>query len=144
VTARRRPRAEDGSAALELVVLGPVLLAMLALIIAAGRTSIAQGAVDAAARDAARQASIALSPAAADAAARSSALAALRRDGLGCKPVITINTSGFATPAGQPALPVSVTVSCAVPLADLSLPGLPGTITMSSVFTSPLDQFRAR
>jgi Flp pilus assembly protein TadG len=144
VTARLRPRAEDGSAALELVVLAPVLLAMLALIIAAGRTSIAQGAVDAAARDAARQASIALSPSAAQAAARSSALAALHRDGLACDPVISMDTSGFATPPGQPAPPVSVTVSCAVPLADLSLPGLPGTITMSSDFTSPLDQYRAR
>jgi hypothetical protein len=144
MTARWWHQADQGSAALELVVLAPVLLAMLALIIAAGRTSVAQGAVDAAARDAARQASIALSPYAAQAAARSSALAALHRDGLGCNPVITMDISGFATPPGQPAPPVSVTVSCAVPLADLSLPGLPGTITMSSGFTSPLDQFRAR
>lgn len=60
---RRRRQGEDGNAALELVILAPVLLALLGLVIAAGRTSIAQGSVDAAARDAARQASIALPPA---------------------------------------------------------------------------------
>ena len=53
---------DEGNAALELVVLAPVLLFILGLVVAAGRTSIAQGAVDAAARDAARQASISLTP----------------------------------------------------------------------------------
>ena len=64
---------DAGNAALELVVLAPVLLFVLGLVVAAGRTSIAQGAVDAAARDAARQASISLTPGAAQAAALSSA-----------------------------------------------------------------------
>jgi Flp pilus assembly protein TadG len=49
---------ERGNAALEIVILGPVLLFLFGLLIAAGRTSIAQGSVAAAARDAARQASI--------------------------------------------------------------------------------------
>ena len=43
-------------------------LALLSLVIAAGRTTVALGSLDAAARDAARQASIALTPAAAQAA----------------------------------------------------------------------------
>src|SRR5208282_2447394 len=68
---------DEGNAALELVVLAPVLLFVLGLVVAAGRTSIAQGSVDAAARDAARQASISLTPGAAQAAALSSAKAAL-------------------------------------------------------------------
>ena len=45
----RRPRGDAGSAALELVVLAPVLLVLLALVIAAGRTSIAKSSIDAAA-----------------------------------------------------------------------------------------------
>ena len=53
-----RGGADEGSAALELVVLAPVLLVLIALVIGAGRTSIAQSSVDAAARDAARQASL--------------------------------------------------------------------------------------
>ena len=61
--------------------LAPVLLFLLGLVVAAGRTSIAQGSVDAAARDAARQASISLTPGAAQAAALSSAKSALSQDG---------------------------------------------------------------
>ncbi len=134
---------QDGSAALELVVLAPVLLALLGLVIAAGRTSVAQSSVDAAARDAARQASIALSPSAAQLAGQASARAALRQDGLDCDPVISIDTEGFSVPPGQPAV-VSATVTCAVPLSSLYLPGLPGSKTMSSAFSSPLDVYRER
>lgn len=132
-----------GSAALELVILAPVLLGLLGLVIAAGRTSVAQGAVDAAARDAARQASLALSPQVARANGTASARGALRQDGLGCDPIVRIDTIGFATPPGQPAS-VSATVSCTVPLASLALPGLPGSRTLTATFTSPLDIYRAR
>jgi hypothetical protein len=147
VTGRRAVRqslgAQDGSAALELVVLAPLLLALLGLVIAAGRTSVAQSSVDAAARDAARQASIALSPAAAEADGLASARAALHRDGLDCRPVVSIDTDGFSVAPGQPAV-VSATVSCTVPLSSLYLPGLPGSHTMSFTFSSPLDIYRER
>ncbi len=138
-------RADAGSAALELVVLAPVLLALLALVIAAGRVSIAQGSVDAAARDAARQASIAMNQYAAQTAGQASARAALRGDGLDCAPLtVTIDVTDFMTTrAGQPGT-VSATVKCKVPLADLSLPGLPGTETMTFTFVSPLDVYRSR
>ncbi len=134
---------DDGNAALELVVLAPVLLFVLGLVVAAGRTSIAQGSVDAAARDAARQASISLTPGAAQAAALSSAKAALGRDGLDCDPVVTVDTAQFSVPVGEPAT-VTATVSCQVPLSDLLVPGLPGSRTLRFTFTSPLDPFRER
>jgi Flp pilus assembly protein TadG len=136
--------ADDGNAALELVILAPVLLALLGLVIAAGRTSIAQGSVDAAARDAARQASISLTPAAAQAAGQASALAALRQDGLDCKPVVLINVSEFTTT--QPGEPATVTASvrCTVSLSNLALPGLPGSVGLQAEFTSPLDVYRSR
>ena len=134
---------DDGNAALELVVLAPVLLFLLGLVVAAGRTSIAQGSVDAAARDAARQASISLTPGAAQAAALSSARSALSQDGLDCNPVVTVNTAQFSVPVGEPAT-VTATVSCQVPLSDLLVPGLPGSRTLHFTFTSPLDPFRER
>ncbi len=134
---------EDGNAALELVVLAPVLLALVGLVIAAGRTSIAQGSVDAAARDAARQASLALTPAAARRAGIVSARAALHRDGVDCSPVVVVDTGQFAIPPGQPAA-VTATVSCTVALANLALPGLPGTARLHGTFTSPLDTYRSR
>jgi Flp pilus assembly protein TadG len=141
---RRSLRAGDGNAALELVVLVPVLLGLLGLVVAAGRTSLAQGSVDAAARDAARQASIALTPSAAVSAGAASAVAALRRDGLDCRPVVRIDTAEFRTvPPGQPAM-VWATVACTVPLASLALPGLPGSHTMLARFGSPLDIYRSR
>jgi Flp pilus assembly protein TadG len=138
-----RWHADAGNAALELVVLAPVLLGLLGLVIAAGRTSVAQSSVDAAARDAARQASVAADPYIAVAAGEASAKAALRRDGLDCNPVISIDTSGFAVPPGQPA-DVSATVTCTVPLSRLYLPGLPGRHTMTFTFRSPLDVYRSR
>jgi len=144
VSCTARGRAESGNAALELVVLAPVLLALLGLVIAAGRTSVAQGSVDAAARDAARQASLALSPAAARDAGRVSARAALARDGLDCTSLtVYLDTSQFGLPVGQPAA-VTARVRCTVPLSDLALPGLPGAETLSGEFASPLDLYRIR
>jgi hypothetical protein len=142
LASRRRP-GEDGSAALELVILAPALLALLCLVIAAGRTSIAQGSVDAAARDAARQASLALTPAAARLSGEVSARAALRSDGLDCDPVVAVDTSQFAIPPGEPAS-VTAIVSCTVPLAMLAVPGLPGAARLHATFTSPLDIYRSR
>lgn len=139
----RRHRRDDGNAALELVILAPVILLLIGLVIAAGRTSVAQGSVSAAARDAARQASISLTAGAARSAARLSALAALGRDGLDCKPAISLDLSGFGVPAGQPAT-VSATVRCRVPLSDLLLPGVPGSKLLRATFTSPLDPYRER
>jgi Flp pilus assembly protein TadG len=142
-TAGRRRHGDDGNAALELVILAPILLGLLGLVIAAGRTTIAQGSVDAAARDAARQASISLTLATAQAAGQASARAALRNDGLDCAPVVLIDTSQFATAPGQPAT-VSATVSCTVSLANLALPGLPGSVSLQATFTSALDIYRSR
>jgi Flp pilus assembly protein TadG len=136
-------RADDGNAALELVILAPVLLGLLGLVIAAGRTTIAQGSVDAAARDAARQASISLTPAVAQGAGQASARAALQQDGLDCAPVVVVDTSQFATPPGEPAT-VTATVSCTVSLSSLSLPGVPGSARLQASFTSPLDIYRSR
>jgi hypothetical protein len=135
---------DDGNAALELLILAPVILALIGLVIAAGRTSVAQGSVDAAARDAARQASISPTPAAARQAALSSVHAALRADGLRCRLVVSLDLApGFGTPLGQPAQ-VSASVSCTVRLSDLLVPGVPGTKTLTARFTSPLDPYRSR
>ena len=139
----RKTRGEAGDASLELVILAPAVFAILALVIAAGRTSIADGAVAAAARDAARQASLARTPGAAQAAALASASAALRQDGLGCSPHVTVSTGGFSVQVGQPAT-VSAAVTCTVSLSDLLVPGMPGSRTLRASFASPLDPFRGR
>ena len=141
----RRPgaRRDDGFAPVELAPVALVLIMFLALAIAAGRIMIAELAVQAAARDAARQASIARSPQEAVSAATSSAQTALGNDHLDCTPIVSVNTAGFAVPVGQPAQ-VSATVTCNVSLAGLTFPGIPGSRTFTFTFSSPLDIFRAR
>jgi Flp pilus assembly protein TadG len=138
-------RGERGNAALELVILAPVIVLLIGMVVAAGRATIAQGSVDAAARDAARQASISRSPAQALAAAQDSAGAELAGENLNCTPVIEMRGLGraFATPVGEPAS-VTATVSCTVSLSDLLVPGLPGSKRLTGTFTSPLDPFRGR
>ena len=142
IQSSRRDR-DAGNAALELVILAPVILFLLGLVIAAGRTSVARGSVAAAARDAARQASISLTPGAAQTAALSSARAALGQDGLNCDPVVTVNVSGFGVAVGEPAN-VQATVTCRVSLSSLVVPGMPGSKTLRATFTSPLDPYRGR
>ena len=140
-----RSRAERGNAALELVILAPVIVLLIGTVVAAGRTTIAQGSVDAAARDAARQASIARSPADALTAAQDSASAELAGESLNCRPAIEMPglDQAFATPVGEPAS-VTAIVSCTVSLSDLLVPGLPGSKLLTGRFTSPLDPFRGR
>ena len=135
---------DRGAATLELVVWAPGLLLIIGLLVVAGRVNSANAAVEQAADDAARTASIARSPASASATARDSAQRTLASQGLACTTTtVTVDTSGFTAAPGQPAT-VTATVSCAVRLSDLSLPGLPGTRTVSHTATSALDTFRER
>jgi Flp pilus assembly protein TadG len=141
-----RRDSEAGDATLELVILAPIVLFLISLVIAAGRTSLADGSVAAAARDAARQASISRTFAAAVAAAQTSAQAELAREGLHCSPapVVQVDASAFLNSQPGQLADVSATVTCRVPLSDLVLPGTPGSRTLTASFTSPLDPFRGR
>jgi Flp pilus assembly protein TadG len=135
---------ERGSTTLELVVWAPGLLLLVALLTVAGRVNGANAAVEQAAADAARSASIARTAGTAQSAAVTSALATLTGQDLQCTgTTVTVNTSGFAAPPGQPAT-VTATVSCPVRLADLAVPGLPGTRTVTHTAASSLDTFRER
>jgi Flp pilus assembly protein TadG len=136
-------RGNRGSATLELAILAPGMLALLAVVIGVGRTQHAHQAVESAARDAARQASIARDPGTATANATSSAQAALSREGLRCVPAVTVNTAGLNRAVGTPAT-VTARVTCQLPLSDLLLPGLPGSVVVEGRFSSPVDPFRGR
>ncbi|MEV0268782.1 TadE/TadG family type IV pilus assembly protein [Hamadaea sp. NPDC050747] len=134
-----------GTIAVELAILTPAVLAFFASAIIAGRYAIAKQAADAASFDAARTASQART--ARDATNR--ALAAAQRSfdaqGITCRTPadVDVDVSGFGVPVGQPAS-VRVTVTCDAELGDVALPGMPGTIRLSSTFVSPLDTYRTR
>ncbi len=129
---------QAGSATIELVLCAPMLLALLMLAVLAGRVAEARSEVDAAARDAARAASIARDPATAVLAAREAAAATLGQHRVTCRTLhVTTQTSGFRA-SGT----VAVTVACTVDLADLSLLRVPGVRTVTARFVEPLDTFR--
>jgi Flp pilus assembly protein TadG len=142
---RRRPylirpltHRDRGSAAAELVLVTPVLILMLLFAVAVGRLVQARLEVDSAAEQAARAASLARNPAAAAAEAVSVAQAALASQDINCSPVnVSPDTTDFV-PGGQ----VSVQVSCTVHLSDLSLLHVPGSQTLTSTLSSPIDVYR--
>ena len=114
------------------------------LIIFAGRLAIAQQAVEAAAADAARSASIARTQARPERSGESGATATLTNQGLRCAVTAgQVDTSGFAAPVGTPAR-VTATVTCVVDLSDLALPGVPGSRTITATMSSPIDTYRER
>lgn len=135
---------EGGSASLELAILAPVLLVLLALVVMGGRFAMASTAISGVAGAAARDASLARDPAGARAAAVSTALATLADQGVHCAgiPAVRVDTSGFAASPGTPAS-VSVEVSCVVVVNGLSVPGLPSTRTVDDRAVSPLDPYRS-
>ena len=140
----RRPRGDGGSATLELAILGPGLLILLSLVIAAGRIEVASSAVEQAAASGARDASLARSLGQAQAVARQTATASLAEQHLTCQGLsVTVASTGFAAAPGTPAM-VRVGVSCSVPLSDLGIPGLPGTKTLRASMSSAVDTFRSR
>ncbi len=137
-------RDDRGSVTLEFVVLTPVLLALLGLLIMAGRVAIASNSVEAAADEAARSASISRTAAGARSSAQDGARRSLAQQDLRCTSVqVDVDTSGFAVPVGLPAQ-VSATVTCVVSLADLALPGFPGSRTVTATAVSPVDTYRER
>lgn len=135
---------EAGSATVELALVAPALLALFALTVLAGRVVLAGGTIEQVAAVGARAASLARSPTDAAAAAEGAVRHSMDEQHLQCQTVtVTVDTSGFAVPLGQPAA-VNVRVSCRIRLADLTLPGLPGSRFLSDQAVSPLDPYRGR
>lgn len=140
----RRRRDERGSAAIEAAILAPPLLLLIGVAIVGGRIQVAGGAIEEAAHDAARAASISRTKAEANTAAFAAAGATLSQEGLHCASLSVVpNLAGFDVPVGQPAT-VSVSVTCVVDFSDLFGGGLPGAKSMTATYTSVLDTFRTR
>ncbi|MBM6402296.1 TadE/TadG family type IV pilus assembly protein [Phycicoccus sonneratiae] len=141
---RHPRRGEHGSAALEAAIGLPAFLLFIALLLFAGRVAIATQAVDSAAAQAARTASIARTQTVAQSTAHAAATSTLADQHVNCtRTTVRLDTRGFTAPVGQPAT-VTATVTCAVNLADLAVPGIPGTRTVTATASSPLDTYRER
>ena len=132
------PAPQGGSVAVELAVIAPGLVALLLLVVLAGRVAQAEGDVRRAASAAARAASLRQDPAAAEDAAREAAAANLGAAGVSCGSLdMAVDTSRFS--AGGT---VAVTVRCTASMADVSLLGVPGSRTFGARSVEVVDRYR--
>lgn len=135
---------ERGSASVEFAMMVPVLVLLFGMVVGGARTWLARGAVEQAAGAAARGASQARSPGEArrDAVELASAQAAV--GGLRCERIaVQVDAAELAGVPGSPAR-VSAAVTCEVPLADVLVPGWPGTVTVTASAMSVVDRYRGR
>ncbi|GAP53142.1 TadE/TadG family type IV pilus assembly protein [Streptomyces azureus] len=128
-------RADDrGLSTIEVVILAPVMILFILVLVAFGQLVDGRGALDGAARDAARAGSIQKDHATAMAEAKKAAEANLADVCSG--PVSVVQTSqGF-----EPDTIFTVEVSCQV--RGLATLGLDVPTTLTASFSSPLDPFR--
>jgi Flp pilus assembly protein TadG len=139
IRVRDRPGArERGSAAVELVILTPVLILFLLLYLGFGRVTRAEQLVDDAAAQAARAATLDyLDPGQARAAAEQAAGQALAAGGLACVSDDVIVQTGDDRPGGS----ITVRLSCHADLSQAVAAGLPGSVTLTASSTSPIDVY---
>lgn len=131
VSGHRRDR---GLSTIEVVILAPVMILFILVLVAFGQLVDGRGALDGAARDAARAGSIQKDHATAMAEARKAAEADLGDICSG--PVsVTQTSTGF-----EPDTLFTVEVSCEV--RGLAMIGLDVPTTLEASFSSPLDPFR--
>lgn len=150
--------AERGSVSIEVAVLAPAFIALMVLAGVVGRSAVAAEALQAAAHDAARAASISRDSDTARQKALEAAQAQLDWHGLACANPLNPEFSGkspdnassfdkaFSSEVGTNAT-VTVTISCKVSFKDITLDILPGMEVekeISAEFTSPLDRYRSR
>lgn len=132
-------RPEDGSAAVELVLITPVLLLLMMFALAAGRFSVARNRVTESARDAAREASTWPTPDTATAAGVRRGLDSLAASRVSCQaPEVVLDTSQL-----RPGGAVIADVSCTVMLGDVLGLRIGGSKTFRARAISVVDTFRS-
>ena len=133
---RRNDDRDQGSVAIELVLLAPLLIALLLLVVGLGRMAHTRGEVDGAAADAARTASLARTPDAAERAGVAAARAYLGDDA--CNRLEVEVITARLAPGGS----VTARVTCVASLAGLGLAGFPGSRTFTANVQAPIENYR--
>ena len=135
----RANRRERGSAAVELVLVAPLLILVMMMIVACARITTARLHLTQAAPAAARAATLARSATAARDRAAAAAQQALVGAGMACTNVTTqVDGGGW-----RPGSTVSARVTCTVSLAQLSPLHLAVHRNISATATSVIDRWRA-
>ena len=133
-----RPR-ERASMTAELAILAPAVVLFALMSLGLGRYVSARQEVADAARAAAQAASVVASPTQAQGAAAATVTDEVSNQSRMCaNPVVATDTSNF-TAGGD----VRVSVTCTVDLSDLLVPGVPGSVRVTSTQVAPIDPYRS-
>jgi hypothetical protein len=128
----------------ELVLIAPALAFVILLLVAGARVALAGNAVESAAVAAARDASLSRTTAGAQSSAQLAANVSIAQSGLACANfTVSVDDGGLNVPLGEVGT-VSATLTCTLNMTDIALPGLPGTKTITTTASSPVDAFRER
>lgn len=137
-------RGEQGSTAVELVLIAPLFLILVLALFAFGRVGFAELSVKSAAGAAAREASLSSTSSDAQQGAHAMAESSLDGGGVHCASLqVSIDSSGIDVPVGVVGT-VSATVTCTIDLSDISLPYVPGTRVITATEKSPIDPYKER
>jgi Flp pilus assembly protein TadG len=142
VSRRTARNQEDGSISIEYVMFTPIIFLVLALVYGFARVAGAEGNLDSATRDAVRVASQAPNPQQATKAAQDvldkqfAGYTCVNSKDAQRGPVMTL-TGDFV-----PGSTLTIATTCQYDVSDLGLPGLPGTLTTRSQFSSMIDPNR--
>jgi Flp pilus assembly protein TadG len=139
-----RVRDERGSLSLEFVLMVPTLVLLFGVMVGGARTWIARSGLEQIAAAAARGASLERTTSAAEAAANRLATAQAAVGGPRCEPLtVVVDAGALESPAGTPGDVTAIAV-CAVPLADVLVPGWPGSVEVTVTARAVIDSYRER
>lgn len=136
---RHRARGQQGSAAVELTLIAPVLLVVLLFVVGLGRMAHARQQVESVAADAARAASLERNVRASTQVAHTAADSSLGQAGLSCaSKSVEVDVSKY-----EPGGVIRVTVTCTANLSDLAVAGFPGSRRFTATAVVPIETYRA-
>lgn len=137
-------RRERGhSPAVEAAIIIPGLILLVGLIVVLAQIVLARQELQALASSAARAAALERSPSNAERVAIDVVHHGVGEHGPGCSDLHVSVLGGAVTTPGEEGS-VSVRLRCTVPLSDVSLPMLPGAVTITAERDSPVDRYRSR
>lgn len=135
-------RDERGAASVEAVLVVPIIVVCAMVAVLGGRLSWARSGIETASQSAARAAAGA--DTVAEGQSHGIAAGELALAGLPCEQrSIDVDAHELAYGAGR-AGTARVTIQCVVPLHDLLLPGVPGSMEVTAAANAPIDTYRRK
>ena len=136
---RRSAGLNGASAAIELVLMAPVLMVILLFVVGLGRMAHARQQIESVAADSARAASLERNTSQSAARGEVRRPEVARQAGVSCTEPARQRGLCDYQPGGQ----VRVTVSCQAQLADVALAGFPGSRVFTATSTVPIETYRS-